>query len=202
MTSLAKSAALLAKTLPPSAAGEDIRGAIETAERRVSGLMQFVDGHREIACSPTIQLETFSVSVLLRDLQLLLFAEWPSEKVPLEIRVVPLDQQMRADRQLLEHVLINLLRNAAQATVGYCPTPVVVASAGMAHGGRTLINIEDNGSGIAETIRSDVFLPFFTTKAEGSGIGLSLARQIVLAHGGSSRVETSVMGGACLRVVV
>ena len=71
-----------------------------------------------------------------------------------------------------------------------------------AHSGRNLIDIEDNGPCIPETIRNDVFLPFFTTKANGSGIGLSLARQIVLAHGGSIRVETSSLGGACLRMVL
>jgi two-component system, NtrC family, nitrogen regulation sensor histidine kinase NtrY len=62
--------------------------------------------------------------------------------------------------------------------------------------------VEDNGSGIAPELRNDVFLPFFTTKPSGSGVGLSLARQIVLAHGGAIRVETSALGGACLRVVL
>ena len=71
-----------------------------------------------------------------------------------------------------------------------------------AYSGRTLITVDDNGPGVVASQQSEIFLPFFTTKVDGSGIGLSLARQIVLAHGGSIRVETAQSGGACFRAIV
>jgi two-component system, NtrC family, nitrogen regulation sensor histidine kinase NtrY len=202
VTSLAKSAANLSKTLPDSQAGNDIRTAIETVERRAEGLMQFVGRYREITGTPTIKRERFSVASLLNDIERLFRADWPDEKISLQIEIAPLDLQAFADQHLLEHVLINLLRNAVQACVAYAESPTIRLHIRVAHSGRTLIDVEDNGPGIAEAIRQDVFLPFFTTKTNGSGIGLSLARQVVLAHGGSIRVEPSSLGGACLRIVL
>jgi two-component system, NtrC family, nitrogen regulation sensor histidine kinase NtrY len=202
VTSLAKSAANLSKTMPDSEAGNDIRTAIETVERRAEGLMQFVGRYREITGTPAVKREQFSVANLLHDIERLFRADWPDEKISLQIEIAPPDLQAYADQHLLEHVLINLLRNAVQASVDYGESPTISLHVRVAHSGRTLIDVEDNGPGIAEAIRHDVFLPFFTTKANGSGIGLSLARQIVLAHGGSIRVEPSSLGGACLRIVL
>jgi len=202
--SLAKSAAAMSETLADSADknNDEVRDAIGIVARRTEGLMQFVGRYREITGSPVIKRETFLIAHLWRDLELLFRADWPAEKINLQIDAEPADSHMLADRQLLEHVLINCLRNAAQACVNDAAAPTVKLSIRPTHSGRHLIDIEDNGLGIPEAIRHDVFLPFFTTKTDGSGIGLSLARQVVLAHGGSIRVETSSLGGACLRLVL
>lgn len=202
VTSLAKSAAAMSSTLPKSNIGDDIRIAIETVERRAEGLMQFVGRYREITGSIELEREIFSLASSFHDLELLFRTEWSEEKLSLHIDIQPLDLQLNADRELLEQVVINLLRNAAQASIDFCASPIVSIRARTARSGGVLIDIEDNGPGIPESLRKDVFLPFFTTKAGGSGIGLSVARQVVLAHGGSIRIESSSTGGACLRIVL
>jgi two-component system, NtrC family, nitrogen regulation sensor histidine kinase NtrY len=204
--SLAKSASALTRTLPATADNNDatveIQRAIDTVERRTEGLMQFVERYREITGVPHIAAAPFTAIHLLSYLETLFYAEWPREKIALVTEVTPIDWQINADRELLEQALINLIRNAAQASSEHAAEPAVRLTIRMAHGGGTLIDVEDNGAGIAEHLRRDVFLPFFTTKPTGSGIGLALARQIVIAHGGSIRVETSALGGACIRIVL
>jgi signal transduction histidine kinase len=107
-----------------------------------------------------------------------------------------------ADPDLLAQVLINLLRNGAEAAEGHTPEPRVSVRFEAARGGGATILVEDNGPGIPEAKRSEVFLPFFTTKAKGTGVGLSLARQIVLAHDGTIGIETGELGGARFRIIL
>jgi signal transduction histidine kinase len=198
--SLSRTAAGLSAQLPASPASGDVRAALETVERRASGLMQFVERYRELSAQPALARTAFAVEPLLLDLQRLFRAEWPT--VSLSLEAAP-GLQLTADRQLLEHALINLLRNAAQACQLRQPSAGQVRlSARAARRGRVLLEVEDDGPGIPEALRDDVFLPFFTTRPQGSGVGLSLAKQIVVAHGGSIRVEASSLGGACLRVVL
>jgi C4-dicarboxylate-specific signal transduction histidine kinase len=99
-------------------------------------------------------------------------------------------------------VIINLLRNAADAAKGHAGKPEVTMTFSGMRGGRIQIDVADNGPGVPESVAQDVFLPFFTTKANGTGVGLSLARQVVLAHGGSIALLKSESGGALFRIVV
>jgi signal transduction histidine kinase len=99
-------------------------------------------------------------------------------------------------------VLINLLRNAAEAARSDAEAPAVSLSFALIPGGRVQIEVADNGPGVPESLRQDVFLPFFTTKAKGTGVGLSLARQVVLAHRGSIGLGESDGGGALFRIIV
>ena len=123
--SLYKSAAAMSAT---PADGQDknndeVRDAIGIVARRTEGLMQFVGRYREITGSPVIKRGTFLIAHLWRDLELLFRAYWPAEKINLQIESQPADSYMHADRQLLEHVLINCLRNAAQACVNHAVAP-------------------------------------------------------------------------------
>ena len=102
----------------------------------------------------------------------------------------------------MSQVLINLLRNAADAARGHAASPQVALSFRQVSGGRTRIEVEDNGAGVPEGLRQDIFLPFFTTKAKGTGVGLSLARQVVLAHRGSIDIGEAESGGALFRIVI
>jgi signal transduction histidine kinase len=122
--------------------------------------------------------------------------------VDLSLTVSPEHLLIDADPDLLCQVLINLLRNAAEAASGYSERPAVAMSFTLTSGGRTQIEVADNGPGVPETLRQDIFLPFFTTKAKGTGVGLSLARQVVLAHQGSITLHESESGGALFRIVV
>jgi nitrogen fixation/metabolism regulation signal transduction histidine kinase len=103
---------------------------------------------------------------------------------------------------LLCQVLINLLRNAADAARSHSEQPAVSLTVQFLPTGEVQIDVADNGPGVPEGLRADVFLPFFTTKASGTGVGLSLARQVVLAHRGSIAVTDAHGGGALFRMVI
>ncbi len=202
VTSLANSAADLAGRLPASAPATAVQAATATVARRAHGLMQFVARYREVSQSPPVHKATVAAHGLSDQLERLFRAEWGSSQVTLRITIDPPDLELHADRTLLEPVLLNLLRNAAQAAEPRASQPLVALRMARAHRGGTLIDIDDNGPGIPAALRDEVFLPFFTTKPAGHGVGLSLARQIVLAHGGSIRIEDSPLGGACVRIVL
>ena len=102
----------------------------------------------------------------------------------------------------MSQVLINLMRNAAEAARGHGEAPHVSLTFPRTRAGRTQIEVADNGAGVPEALRQDIFLPFFTTKAKGTGVGLSLARQVVLAHRGSISVGDGKGGGALFRIVI
>ena len=97
----------------------------------------------------------------------------------------------------MSQVLINLIRNAAQAARGHADAPHVWLSFSRTRSGRAQIEVADNGPGVPEALRQDIFLPFFTTKQEGTGVGLSLARQVVLAHRGSISVGDRRAAARC-----
>ena len=198
--SLTQSAATLSNMAPPPI--DDIRLALQTVARRAEGLMDFVSRYRQLTVAPVIQLAPVSAIKLVTDLSSLFQAQWAD--IALKLDVAPLDWHINADKHYLEQALINLMKNAAEAALNHHPnhSAIVRVSISPAHGGASLINIEDNGAGIDSTHESDVFLPFFTTKPNGSGIGLSLAKQIIIAHGGSIRVEKSSLGGACIKIVL
>src|SRR3546814_13356726 len=94
------------------------------------------------------------------------------------------------------------MRNAAEAARAHSDAPSVSLSFAQTKSRRVQIEIADNGSGVPETLRHDIFLPFFPTKEKGTGVGLSLARQIVLAHRGSIDLTTSDAGGAPFRILI
>jgi signal transduction histidine kinase len=92
---------------------------------------------------------------------------------------------LKADANLMGQVILNLLKNAGEATVGYVAEPRVAVGISETPGGRVRITIHDNGPGVPKTLAEDIFLPFFTTKKIGTGVGLSFARQVVLLHKGA-----------------
>jgi two-component system, NtrC family, nitrogen regulation sensor histidine kinase NtrY len=177
--------------------------ALATAARRSEGLLGFVERYRALARPLEVRKAPLDTAVLAESLSLLFRAEWPETQPTLELRLPPDMPPLCADRELIEPVLLNLLRNAAQATLGHAAVPLVRFTVQRAPSGRMLIDIEDNGPGIAPALRDEVFLPFFTTKPGGHGVGLALARQTVLAHGGSIHADTSPeLGGARLRIAL
>jgi len=102
---------------------------------------------------------------------------------------VPEDLKLYADSNLLGQVMINIVKNAIQALQGRANACIEIAAT-KTEEDRTVFTIKDNGPGIPEELMKQIFVPFFTTKEQGSGIGLSIARQIMRAHDGSIRVHS------------
>ena len=180
----------------------DARAAVETLARRADGVMHFVKTYRQISRSPKVRPREFEVAPWAREVAAIFKASGIPSEVGFEMTVEPDDLVIDADPDLLFQVLINLLRNASEAACGHRDRPVICLSFSLTKSGRTAIEVADNGPGIAESLQKDIFLPFFTTKPTGTGIGLSLARQIVLAHQGSISLDRSASGGACFRLVI
>ena len=204
VTSLAQTAAALMAGADDGSNPDvaDARAAVETLARRADGVMHFVESYRQISRTPEVRRRLIDVAPWAQEIESLFRAGDAAEGVALRIEVSPEHLVLDADPDLLVQVLINLLRNAAEAARGHSEDPEVAFAFAAAPGGRVRIEVSDNGPGVPESLRQDVFLPFFTTKAKGTGVGLSLARQIVLAHQGSIALDESPQGGALFRILI
>lgn len=202
ITSLARTAAdVIGEVQSTDPRVADARAAIETVARRADGVMHFVQTYRQISRAPPLRRQQVLVAPLIDELRRLFTADWPPEVVSLSGRVDPSGLEMFADPDLIAQVLINLMRNAAEAAVEHAATPSVSVNVHRNRHGRTVIEVSDNGAGVPLDRIDEIFLPFFTTKTGGTGVGLSLARQIVLAHGGSLGLSANGPGGATFRLV-
>ena len=123
------------------------------------------------------------VEDLFADVTRMLQQEWQSAGLQVQATVQPDGLELHADRQMVEQILINLLNNAQDAVADRAQAEVVISST-VNKRGHVIIEVSDNGCGIDEEIGERVFIPFFTTRREGSGIGLALSRQMMVAHGG------------------
>lgn len=179
----------------------DARTAIETLERRASGIMHFVEAYRAFSRPPTLQRRRFAAGPWAAEIARLFAASAQGGTARLTLDVTPDDIMLDGDPDLLAQVVINLLKNGAEAAAGHAEAPAVTLTIALIRGGRTLLTIADNGPGIPPALAEEVFLPFFTTKREGTGVGLSLARRIVTAHDGAI-VLAPGEGGACFRIVL
>jgi nitrogen fixation/metabolism regulation signal transduction histidine kinase len=180
----------------------DARTAVETLSRRADGVMHFVESYRQISRAPEVRRKLFEVGPWAREIEALFAAGAAAEGVSLSLAVAPENLTIDADPDLLCQVLINLLKNGAEAARAHAAEPRVSLAFSAMPSGRTQIEVCDNGPGVPEQLRQDIFLPFFTTKAKGTGVGLSLARQVVLAHRGSITLDEGPEGGALFRILI
>ena len=204
MTPVTSLSATAAKLIAAADTGDDpaiadARAAIETVARRAEGVMHFVRTYRQLTRPPELHRRAIEVKELFVELKRLFESDWPA--LPLTVSIASPGLTIDADQDLLAQLLINLLGNAAAATAAVA-APAVGLTASRLKGGRTAIDVTDNGAGVPEALRQDIFLPFFTTKAEGTGVGLSLARQIALAHGGALTCDPVAGGGTRFRLLL
>jgi two-component system, NtrC family, nitrogen regulation sensor histidine kinase NtrY len=204
VTSLAHSAVDLMRGVDKGgdAAVSDARSAVETLARRADGVMHFVESYRQISRAPEVRRRAIDIEAWAAELEALFRAGDQAGGVEFEVRLEPNMPPLEADPDLLSQVLINLLRNAAEAARDHAEAPRVTLSFIHSRSGRTQIEVADNGPGVPAGLKQDVFLPFFTTKAKGTGVGLSLARQVVLAHRGSISIDDAPGGGALFRILI
>lgn len=162
---------------------EEINQAVTTIHKRSNGLLHFVENYRKVTGIPGPALQVVSINNLLEEVGQL----YKNHSRELQITFPPVNLQIIADRNQIEQVLINLIKNAFEATTGQ-EFAQVELSAGISVTGQTFIQVSDNGPGISTAVLDRIFIPFFTTKPAGSGIGLSISRQIMHMHRGSLTV--------------
>lgn len=163
---------------------EDIHLAIQTIKRRSEGLIRFVTDFRDLTKVPVPHFTVFPVKELIDRIILLMASELEEQDVSPVVLIWPETLMLTADRELTEQVLINLIKNAIHALADI-ENKLLEIEARQDSKSRVVIRVKDNGPGIEPEALDRIFIPFFTTKRNGSGIGLSLSRQIMRVHKGS-----------------
>jgi len=185
---------LSAKGARPAALAEDAA----VIARRSEGLLHFVERYRRLADLPTPELAPISGADLAASLNMLMAPMMDEAGVDYASQVSPTRLTLSADRELIEQALINLLKNALEAVRGREGAAVRLAIC--LEEAQVSLVVEDNGAGLPAEDPEAAFVPFFTTKPGGSGVGLTLARQIALAHGGRLEHAPRPGGGAVFRI--
>jgi len=179
---------------------EDMVSGLKAIETRSKGLLKFVDSYRNLSKVPSPVFQELSVIKLLSEIRVLLHEESSKNQIALEVNVQPDDLAVFADEKLISQVLINLISNATHA-LKESQVGKIELIAHRDKEKRTNISVRDNGQGIPNEIVDKIFIPFFTTRENGSGIGLSLARQIMHMHNASIRVASSPGEGCTFTLV-
>lgn len=163
---------------------------MQTIHRRSKGLLEFVENYRKLTRLPAPDRRPVSVSALFSDLQKLYTEEYIHIHMPQEDRILLID------RTQIEQVIINLIKNAKEACAKR-EQPMIEIRMQPAFSWQCIITVSDNGDGIVPEAIDKIFVPFFTTKPTGSGIGLTLCRQIMNRHGGNITVRSQIDTGTC-----
>lgn len=168
---------------------EEIRTALQTINKRSSGLMDFVETYRSLTRVPEPNFGELRMRDLLKDVVTLMNTEVALEGFSLSYSQEPESIQLHVDEQMIQQVLINLIKNSLQGLQGNSGGEIRLRGFYNKRG-RPCIQVSDNGKGILPDVIDKVFIPFFTTRQRGSGIGLSLSRQILRLHGGSITAQS------------
>ena len=179
---------------------EDLDAGLGSIEKRSDGLMKFAKTYRSLNKVTSLSKETILLKDLFHDIEQLMRSSNSLKKDTLRFVVADEKLEIEADSYLLEQVLINLILNAIEASQNE-ENPQVLVKAVQKANGRKMIAVVDNGPGIPQEIKDKIFVPFFTTKKQGSGIGLSLSRQIMTLHGGKIQIDNIQSRGAQVSLV-
>lgn len=173
----------------------DIRFSLRTIQKRTDGLLQFVDNYRKFTKVPKPSLEKTDLKQFISSVVRLMEHELLRKQISIRL-TVPDDLEIEIDKTLVEQVLINIITNAIHAVEGH-EQPAITIEA-FQQDKQVVISISDNGKGISAKELNEIFIPFFTTKKDGSGIGLSLSKQIISLHGGFIKVTSEVNVGTTI----
>jgi two-component system, NtrC family, nitrogen regulation sensor histidine kinase NtrY len=171
------------KTIDNAVLKDVVRG-IDIIKDRSIGLSEFVQNFRSLTIKPEIKPEKFEVQQLFNHVQFLLSDEIKNNSINVHIACFPLNLSLLADKNLVEQVIINLVKNAIDA-FWEKGQKLIYLKAYYDINNNVVIQVIDNGKGISDELMDKIFVPFFTTREKGSGIGLSLSRQIMQMHQGS-----------------
>lgn len=176
----------------PLEAVEDLQEGLGTIEGRSQGLIRFIDAYRDYTSIPSPKIQKISIDDLLEHICLLMKVEVRKAKIEVIKEVTPNNISVDADEKLIEQVLINLFKNAVEAVQEEENPKIELLSMYNEYDDTIKIIVRDNGAGIVREAIDRIFIPFYTTKRMGSGIGLSLSRQIMQLHHGSLSVESEL----------
>lgn len=174
---------------------------LQAIQKRSRGLAKFVETYRNLTKLPKPVFSETSAYELFSHLKVLLQGELDNENISLYFDINPEEMQLSIDEKMITQVLINLVRNSIAALVGRENKTIRIS---LSRDDNTAINliVEDNGKGIPEEVLERVFVPFFTTREDGSGIGLSLSRQIISLHGGSMNIRSKQEEGTFVQISI
>ena len=172
---------------------EDIYDSLETIENRSKGLIKFVTTYKQLSKLPKPRLDSINIIGLINHLVTLMKPELLKQNIIVQTVNHSEELIVNIDSEMIEQVLINLLLNAIEAIQNNNKKLIKISTAKTSL--NTSVSIYDNGPGIEDEILDQIFVPFFTTKKEGSGIGLSLSRQIMQLHKGSISVQSKLNEG-------
>ncbi len=173
---------------------DDINMSLRTIENRSKGLVNFVEAYRNFTNIPQPDFARVKIKDLIDEVVKLIKAGVADSKVNIEVNVDPPNMIVRVDSKLIEMVLINILKNAAEV-LEEVDNPTIRVSVYADHEQRAYIDISDNGPGIEPEALDKIFIPFYTTKRDGSGIGLSLSQRIMQMHQGNLTATSEVGHG-------
>ena len=168
---------------------DDLEIGIETIKRRSEGLLKFAETYRNLNKITTLNLKKVYVRDIFENLLRLMQPTLEQKNIELETILKETDLVLEADTNLIEQVLINLVVNAIEA-VKDRKDPKILLTAYLANNRKTIIKVADNGYGMPAELLDKIFIPFFSTKKSGSGIGLSLCKQIMMLHKGNMQVHS------------
>ena len=168
---------------------DDLELGIDTIKRRSEGLLKFAETYRNLNKITNPNLKKIYVRDMFENLHRLMQPTFEQKNIELEIILKDPDLTLEADTDLIEQVLINLILNAADA-VKEVASPRILLSAYITTSNKVVIKVADNGIGISADLMEKIFIPFFSTRKTGSGIGLSLCKQIMMLHKGNIKVQS------------
>lgn len=179
----------------------DFKNAIEAIQKRSEGLLHFTETYRSLTKIPTPKIQIVDGRMLIERLLALFKPSLNEKKITLRKFLPKTEIYLQADPELIEQVFINLLKNAIEA-VREVPEPQISIHLLKDQKNNIVMQVSDNGPGIGPELLDQIFVPFFTTKKEGSGIGLSLSRQIIRMHKGSLDVHSVVGEGTVFTITL
>jgi two-component system nitrogen regulation sensor histidine kinase NtrY len=179
---------------------EDYLMGISTIEKRSQGLTSFVSDFRSLAHIPAPKFSSIAIATLFDQLEMLLQHQLESEKITLVKRLNPKELILFGDQTQIEQVMINLTQNAIHALED-CEEKLITLQAYIDESGKIILEVSDTGKGIEEEALGKIFIPFFTTKKKGSGIGLSLSKQIMRRHKGNIQVRSKQGEGTTFKLI-
>ena len=180
---------------------KQIKEAFQVIQKRSEGLMRFTETYRKLTRIPPPKLETIDARSFFDEIQTLYKHDMEQKGITLRIQFLFKKITLQADPVLLKQACINLIKNAMDALEGIAD-PAITILVDKTPEGKTAIEIRDNGCGIPQDVAEQIFIPFFTTRENGSGIGLSLSQQIIRAHGGNIYLQSKPGEGTVVRMRV